>query len=76
MWLSQLRKGLVQFAVLLLLRGREAYGYQILEELSQCAALEVTESTLYRCWPGWHGMERCRSGWRRRRMGRPGAITA
>jgi PadR family transcriptional regulator, regulatory protein PadR len=47
MWLTQLRKGLVQFAVLLLLRGREAYGYQILEELSQSEALEVTESTLY-----------------------------
>lgn len=47
MWLTQLRKGLVQFAVLLLLRNREAYGYQILEELSQSEALQVTESTLY-----------------------------
>lgn len=47
MWTTQLRKGLVQFAVLLLLRGREAYGYQILEELAQSEALQVTESTLY-----------------------------
>jgi PadR family transcriptional regulator PadR len=47
MWLTQLRKGLVELAVLTLLRGREAYGYQILEELAQSRALEVTESTLY-----------------------------
>jgi PadR family transcriptional regulator, regulatory protein PadR len=47
MWLTQLRKGIVEFAVLILLRGREAYGYQILEELKHSAALQVTESTLY-----------------------------
>jgi PadR family transcriptional regulator PadR len=47
MWLTQLRKGLVEFAVLALLRGREAYGYQLLERLAQSDALEVTESTLY-----------------------------
>jgi len=47
MWLTQLRKGLVEFAVLILLRGREAYGYQLLEQLAQSAAMEVTESTLY-----------------------------
>jgi PadR family transcriptional regulator, regulatory protein PadR len=47
MWLTQLRKGLVEFAVLVLLRGREAYGYQLLELLAQSQALQVTESTLY-----------------------------
>ena len=47
MWLTQVRKGLVEFAVLILLRGREAYGYQILEELARSAALQVSESTLY-----------------------------
>lgn len=47
MWLTQLRKGLVEFAVLLLMRRGEAYGYQILEELARSAALRVTESTLY-----------------------------
>jgi PadR family transcriptional regulator PadR len=47
MWLTQLRKGIVELAVLILLRGREAYGYQILEELAQSEALQITESTLY-----------------------------
>lgn len=47
MWLTQLRKGLVEFAVLILLRDREAYGYQLLEELRTSPALDVTESTLY-----------------------------
>jgi len=47
MWLTQVRKGLVEFAVLILLRDREAYGYQLLEELRTSPALDVTESTLY-----------------------------
>lgn len=46
-WQTQLRKGLVEFVVLLLLRRREAYGYQILEELTKSPAFEITESTLY-----------------------------
>ncbi len=47
MWLTQLRKGLVEFVVLILLRRREAYGYQILEELDRAPAFQITESTLY-----------------------------
>lgn len=47
MWLTQLRKGLVEYVVLILLRRREAYGYQILEELARAPAFEITESTLY-----------------------------
>lgn len=46
-WISQLRKGLAQYVILLVLRDREAYGYEILKQLSTVDTLELGESTLY-----------------------------
>lgn len=46
-WISQLRKGLVELAVLGALRQREAYGYELLQRLATVDALTTTESTLY-----------------------------
>lgn len=46
-WVTQFRKGLVELCVLATLRRREAYGYQIVEELGRVAGLEITESTVY-----------------------------
>ena len=46
-WVTQLRKGLVELCVMRLLDRREAYGYQILQQLNAATELELTESTLY-----------------------------
>jgi PadR family transcriptional regulator, regulatory protein PadR len=46
-WITQFRKGLVELCVMAALREREAYGYQIVEQLGQIPGLEVTESTVY-----------------------------
>jgi PadR family transcriptional regulator PadR len=46
-WVTQFRKGLVELCVLATLREDEAYGYQIVEQLSRVPGLEVTESTVY-----------------------------
>lgn len=46
-WVSQLRKGLVELLVLVALRQREAYGYELLQRLAGRRGLELTESTLY-----------------------------
>ena len=46
-WRTELRRGLVELCVLALLRGGEAYGYQIVERLKNDADLEFTESTVY-----------------------------
>lgn len=46
-WSSQLKKGLVELAVLAALREREAYGYQLLQRLARNPLLSTTESTLY-----------------------------
>jgi PadR family transcriptional regulator PadR len=46
-WVTQLRKGLVELCVMRLLAAREAYGYQVLQQLNAATGLELTESTLY-----------------------------
>jgi PadR family transcriptional regulator, regulatory protein PadR len=46
-WISQLRKGLIEFCVLAVLESEEAYGYQILQRMNSIEGLEVSESTVY-----------------------------
>lgn len=46
-WRTELRRGLVELCVLSVLREKEAYGYQIVEQLRSQAELEFTESTVY-----------------------------
>jgi PadR family transcriptional regulator PadR len=46
-WRTELRRGLVELCVLSVLRDKEAYGYQIVEQLKEQSDLEFTESTVY-----------------------------
>lgn len=46
-WETQLRKGLVELAVLAAIARGETYGYQIVEQLRDLPGLEFTESTVY-----------------------------
>jgi len=46
-WISQFRKGFIEFCIMAVLRDQEAYGYQIVERLGHVAGMEVTESTVY-----------------------------
>ncbi|QUH21011.1 PadR family transcriptional regulator [Alkaliphilus sp. B6464] len=41
----QLKKGLLEFCVLAVLRKSDSYGYQIVKDVSDC--IEISESTLY-----------------------------
>jgi PadR family transcriptional regulator PadR len=45
--ISQLRRGVLEFCVLALLRETERYAYEIVHELSQADGLVTTEGTLY-----------------------------
>ena len=42
-----MRKGVAEFCVLAVLAGREAYGYEILSEISKFDGLALRESSLY-----------------------------
>ena len=46
-WETQLRKGLVELAVLATIARGETYGYRIVEQLQVLAGLQFTESTVY-----------------------------
>ena len=47
-WVAQVRKGLVELAVMAALRqAGEAYGYELLQKLTQARGLAITESTIY-----------------------------
>ncbi len=41
----QLKKGLLEFCVLAVLKKSDSYGYQIIKDISSC--IEMSESTLY-----------------------------
>lgn len=46
-WITQLRKGLLEFCILNLLSSSESYGYEIVQKLKSMEVLVVTESTVY-----------------------------
>ncbi len=46
-WDTQLRKGLVDLAVIATIAQGETYGYRIVEQLGGLKGLEFTESTVY-----------------------------
>jgi PadR family transcriptional regulator PadR len=46
-WETQLRKGVVELAVLATMARGETYGYRIVEQLQRLDGLALTESTVY-----------------------------
>lgn len=46
-WKSQIARGTLEYCVLLMLRQKTCYGYEILQELSKYTMLASTESTVY-----------------------------
>lgn len=46
-WITQLRKGLLEYCILLVLRRGESYGYEIVQALKRIEDLSVSESTVY-----------------------------
>ena len=46
-WEVQLRKGVLEFAILLMLRGGEHYGFELVTSLTSKARINVPEGTIY-----------------------------
>lgn len=46
-WTTQLRKGLLELAILNALRGSRLYGYQIVRQLQEIEGLVISEGTIY-----------------------------
>lgn len=46
-WVTQLRRGLIEFLVLNALSAGESYGYRIVQRLKELEEMPVSESTVY-----------------------------
>ena len=46
-WKSQIKRGTLEFCVLLMIRGRPRYGYEIISQLERRPILAAKESTVY-----------------------------
>lgn len=46
-WESQVRKGMLDFIILLCLRKREYYGYELIKTIKAASELEISEGTIY-----------------------------
>lgn len=46
-WIAQLRRGIMEFCVLLLLNQKACYGYEMVSALDKFSYLSITEGTLY-----------------------------
>jgi PadR family transcriptional regulator PadR len=46
-WKSQVKKGTLTFIILNILKDKEFYGYELIEEVKKYTAIEIAEGTLY-----------------------------
>jgi PadR family transcriptional regulator, regulatory protein PadR len=46
-WESQVKKGLLEFLILMLLAKNELYGYELISELKKRTTYDVAEGTIY-----------------------------
>jgi len=46
-WLSQVRRGILEYSILLTIRNKSIYGYELIAALNKHDALAITEGTLY-----------------------------
>lgn len=70
-WVSQIRKGLVEFAVLMLLAQRERYGTEIVEDLGAHPGLAISAGTIYPLLSRLKKAELIESSWAESPVGPP-----
>ncbi len=46
-WESQLRKGLLEFIILMYLEEKQYYGYELISEIKQFLSITISEGTIY-----------------------------
>lgn len=46
-WKSQIKRGTLEFCILLMIKKRPCYGYELISELNQWDILAAKESTIY-----------------------------
>src|SRR5688500_3680939 len=46
-WQSQIKKGLFEYIIMLLLQKKERYGYELISEIKKLADMDIAEGTIY-----------------------------
>lgn len=46
-WESQLKKGMLDFVILLCLQLQESYGYRLIRRIKEVSSLDISEGTIY-----------------------------
>ncbi|NHA05067.1 PadR family transcriptional regulator [Mucilaginibacter sp. HC2] len=46
-WETQMKKGTLDFIILLLLKKKEQYGYELLEQIKLASGYDISEGTIY-----------------------------
>jgi len=46
-WLSQVRKGILEYSILLMIQNKSIYGYELITAMNRHDVLSTTEGTLY-----------------------------
>ena len=46
-WKSQVKKGVLEFIILILLSKKELYGYELLDNIKETTGYQVAEGTIY-----------------------------
>lgn len=70
-WISQFRKGVIEIAILALLRQNEMYGFEIINNLSQYPELAISSGTIYPLLSRLKKAELITSAWRESPVGPP-----
>lgn len=46
-WISQIKRGTLEFAILILIKKKDRYGYDLIQTLEKYPMLQTKESTVY-----------------------------
>jgi PadR family transcriptional regulator PadR len=46
-WKSQIKKGLLEYMIMLILKTKPCYGYELIADINRMAGMEIAEGTIY-----------------------------
>lgn len=70
-WVVQLRRGIMEFCILLLIQKKACYGYEIVSNLERFNHLSITEGTLYPLLKRLQREKKLESYWKQSENGPP-----
>jgi PadR family transcriptional regulator, regulatory protein PadR len=46
-WKSQIKKGLLEYIIMLILKSKSCYGYELIADINRVASMGIAEGTIY-----------------------------